>query len=120
MKGSLLYGNYVRTGKYENDDEPERRCNNMEHQAIDFKEIRELAARFSPDEIEGCIMQQMEEGRNVCDLAGPTEFVINELSKASFVREQIDKGMSLMDAVRELARRIRNVQKGFEETVKEA
>ncbi len=91
----------------------------MERHEIDMKEIRELAERFSPEEIECCITQQIEEGTNVCDLTGPSERVISELSKASFVREQMDRGLSLMEAVRELARRIRTVQKVFEKSVKE-
>ncbi len=81
-----------------------------------LKEIRELAKRFSPEELESCIQQQIQEGDNVCKLSGPTEYVVNELSKASVVKESMNEGMSLSDAVRELARRIRLVQKGFEES----
>ncbi|MGE5893316.1 MAG: hypothetical protein ACM34I_04615 [bacterium] len=87
----------------------------MEKQDINVREIRELAKRFSPEEIESCISQQLQEGENVC-IPGPTEYVINELSKAQFVRSLVDKGTPLMDAVRELARRIRLVQRGFEES----
>lgn len=87
----------------------------MQKQDIHIAEIRHLASSFTPDEIEQCIEQQIEEGANVCDATGPTEKVINELSKAAFVRELMDKGMSLSDAIRELARRIRRVQKGFDE-----
>ena len=86
----------------------------MEKQDIDIKEIRELARRFTPEEIESCISQQLREGENVC-VAGPTEEVLNELSKAEFVRGLVDRGLPLMDSVRELARRIRLVQKGFQE-----
>ncbi len=85
----------------------------LQKQDIYIKEIKELAKKFTPQEIEQCIMQQLQEGVNICDISGPTEYVINELSKAEFVRELIDKGMTITDAVRELARRIRIVQKGF-------
>jgi hypothetical protein len=87
----------------------------MERLDIDVKEIRELAKKFSPEEIETCIKQQLEEGTNVCEITGPTEYVIGELAKAEFVKALMGKGMSLTDAVRELARRIRLVQKGFKE-----
>jgi hypothetical protein len=87
----------------------------MDKQGIDVKEIRELAKKFSPEEIETCIKQQLEEGTNVCEITGPTEYVIGELAKAEFVKALMGKGMSLTDAVRELARRIRLVQKGFKE-----
>ncbi len=80
-----------------------------------MREIRELANRFTPDELEGCIQQQIEEGINVCEISGPTEYVVNELSKASVIKDLMNEGISLSDAVRELARRIRLVQKGFEE-----
>lgn len=82
---------------------------------MDIKEIRELAKKFTPEEIETCIKQQLQEGTNICEVTGPTERVIGELAKAEFVKELMGKGMSLTDAVRELARRIRLVQKGFKE-----
>jgi hypothetical protein len=87
----------------------------MERQEIHIKEIRELAKKFTPEQIESCIAQQMHEGANICDISGPTEYVINELSKAGFVRDLMDKGMSMTDAVRELAKRIRLVQMAFKE-----
>ena len=82
---------------------------------IKIKEIRELAQRFTPDEIEGCIAQQLQEGKNVCEVAGPADQVIDELAKAEFVRNLVERGTPLLDAIRELARRIRQVQKGHGE-----
>ncbi len=87
----------------------------MEKQEIHIREIRELAKKFSPDELESCINQQLQEGTNICEVTGPTEHVIGELAKAELVKELTEKGMSLTDAIRELARRIRLVQKGFKE-----
>jgi len=81
-----------------------------------LKEIRALARRFSPEELERCIQQQIQEGENVCEISGPTEYVVNELSKASVVKELMNEGISLSEAVRELARRIRQVQKSFDKT----
>ncbi len=82
---------------------------------MDVKEIRDLAQRFTPGEIEGCISDQLATGENVCLRNASTEQVINELSKAQFVRNLVEQGMQLSDAVRELAKRIRRVQAGFEE-----
>ena len=87
----------------------------MEKQEAGIKEIRELAKRFTPEEIEGCIKQHLEEGTNICEVKGEIEKVVGELAKAQFVKELMGKGMSITDAVRELARRIRIVQKGFKE-----
>ncbi len=87
----------------------------MEKQDAAIREVRELAKKFTPEEIEACIKQHLEEGTNICEVAGPTERVIGELAKAEFVKDLMGKGMSLTDAVRELARRIRLVQKGFKE-----
>jgi hypothetical protein len=80
---------------------------------IDIKEIKELSKRFTPEQIEGCITQQIETGENICLRNESAERIINELSKAGVIRDLIDEGMSLADALRELARRMRLVQKGF-------
>jgi len=80
----------------------------------EVKEIKEIAKKFSPEQIEACITQQVETGENVCLEDGTSEKIINELAKARVVRGFMDKGISLADALRELARRMRIIQKGFE------
>lgn len=82
---------------------------------MDIKEIKEIAKRYTPEQIEGCITQQIETGKNICVEDSETEKIINDISKASFVRERMERGMSLADALRELARRMRRIQQGFEE-----
>jgi hypothetical protein len=77
---------------------------------MDVKEIKDLAKKFTPEQIEGCITSQLETGENVCVRNADTEVIINELAKAEFVRELVDGGMSLADALRELAKRMRFVQ----------
>lgn len=79
----------------------------MEKEQIDMKEIKKLALKFRPDEIDICIDQQLKEGSNVCGISGSNDYVINELAKAEFVGQMVNEGVSLIDAVRELARRIR-------------
>ena len=82
---------------------------------MDIKQIRDIAKKYTPEEIEGCITQQMETGNNVCLMDANSEKIINELSKAEMIRQLMDEGMSLADALRELARRMRLVQAGFHE-----
>lgn len=77
---------------------------------IGLQEIKELSKRFTPEQIEGCITQQIETGQNICLRDESSEKIINELAKARFVRDLMDKGMSLPDALRELAKRMRQVQ----------
>lgn len=77
---------------------------------MDVKEIREIAKKFTPEQIEGCITQQIDTGKNICIETQDTVEILNELSKAGFVRELMEQGMSLADALRELARRIRKLQ----------
>jgi len=73
------------------------------------KEIKELANKFTPEQIEGCITQQIKTGENVCLHDSSTEQIISELSKAEYVKRLVKKGMSLADALRELALRMRQV-----------
>lgn len=82
---------------------------------MDVKKIRDIAHKYTPEQIEGCITQQIESGSNICLTDESSEKIINELSKAEVVREMIDEGMSLADALRELARRMRRVEAGFKE-----
>jgi len=80
---------------------------------MDIKNIREIAKKYTPEQIEGCISKQIETGKNVCLTDATSEKIINELSKAGVVRELMDGGMDLADALREVARRMRLVLSGF-------
>jgi uncharacterized protein YoaH (UPF0181 family) len=82
---------------------------------MDIKHIREIAKKYTPEQIEGCISEQMDTGKNICLTDETSEKIINELSKAEVVSELMDQGMDLADALRELARRIRLVQSGFKQ-----
>lgn len=80
------------------------------HPDIHLAEIRALAQRFSPDELEACIREQLAEGANVCEPSGRTEEIVGVLAKAEFVKALMEKGFTLPAAVRELGRRMRAVQ----------
>jgi len=82
---------------------------------MDIKHIREIAKKYTPEQIEGCITEQIESGKNICLTDETSEKIINELSKAEVVRELVDQGMDLADALRELAKRMRLVQSGFKQ-----
>ena len=58
---------------------------------------------------------QIQTGKNICLTDNNSEKIINELSKAEVIRDLMDTGMSLADALRELARRMRLIQSGFKE-----
>ncbi|HKJ70218.1 MAG TPA: hypothetical protein VKA55_00495 [Gammaproteobacteria bacterium] len=78
---------------------------------IHLKEIRDLAERFSGDQIEGCIHHQLDAGSNPCAPDTGSEQAMNVLAKAEYVRGLMDEqGYSLSQAIRELGRRIRRVQ----------
>ena len=81
-------------------------------------EIKKLVEKYSPEQLETCIAQQLEKGENACDIVDESDKVIAELSKAGVVRELMDKGMRFSDALRELARRIRAVYGKEEEASK--
>ncbi len=77
---------------------------------MNIKEIKELAKKFTPEQLENCITQTINEGKNECEVSGDVLEVVNTLAKAQTVRELMEQGMSEMEAIRELARRIRKVQ----------
>jgi hypothetical protein len=72
-------------------------------------EIKELVEKYSPEQLETCIAQQLEKGENLCNIVDRSDKVIEELSKAAVIRELMSQGMSFSEALRELGRRIRAV-----------
>ncbi len=81
----------------------------------ELKQIKDIAQRFTPEEIESCITNQVETGENSCLTDARSEKIISQLSKAGVVRDFMNQGMSLPDALRELAKRMRLLQSGFKE-----
>jgi len=77
---------------------------------INLKEIKELAKKYSVEEIEACINETIESGKSHCEVSGDTIEMLNTLAKAQYVRELMDKGYSQIDAIRELAKRMREIQ----------
>jgi hypothetical protein len=80
---------------------------------MNIKEIKELAKKFTPEQLEQCINQTLEHGKpqtEGCNPSGDILEVLNTLAKAQTIRELMDQGMSETEAIRELARRIREIQ----------
>ncbi|MCX7760079.1 MAG: hypothetical protein N2Z81_02740 [Hydrogenothermaceae bacterium] len=80
---------------------------------MNIKEIKELSMKFTPQQIEQCINETLQNGKPLtegCNPSGDILEVLNTLAKAQTVRELMDKGMSQIEAIRELARRIREIQ----------
>lgn len=73
------------------------------------QDLKKLAEKYSLEQIETCIRQQLEKGENACEIVDETDEVITALSQAEVVRELMDQGMIFSDAIRELGRRIRAV-----------
>lgn len=76
---------------------------------METKELRKLVEKYSVEQLEACILQQVSKGANECDLIDNDNEVITELSEAEVVREMMDEGRSFSEALRELGRRIRAV-----------
>jgi len=76
---------------------------------MESKELKKLAEKYSLDQLETCIVQQLEKGENACEIVDETDEVITALSKAEVIRELMDQGMKFSEALRELGRRIRAI-----------
>lgn len=72
-------------------------------------DLKKIAGQFSLEQIEQCIEQQLAKGENACTVIDENDKVITELSKATVIRELMDRGMSFSEALRELGKRIRAV-----------
>lgn len=76
---------------------------------MDSRELKRLSEKYSLEQLETCISQQLEKGENACELVDEKDKVITELSKATVVRELMNSGMKFSEALRELGRRIRTI-----------
>ena len=69
--------------------------------------IRELSTRYSHEEIEHCITQQLTNGANPCLVENDPDTAIAILAKASYVSELVKKGLSLQQSMRVLGTQLR-------------
>ncbi len=72
-------------------------------------DLKQLTSRFTLEQLESCIQEQVSRGTNSCGLVDSDDEVFAALSKAEVLRELMDQGLNFSDALRELGKRIRSV-----------
>jgi cell fate (sporulation/competence/biofilm development) regulator YmcA (YheA/YmcA/DUF963 family) len=72
-------------------------------------DLKKIVEKYSSEQLESCIRQQLEKGENACEVIDEADEIIADLSKAEVMREMMDHGIKFSDALRELGRRIRAV-----------
>jgi len=76
---------------------------------MESRELKKLVDKYSIEQLESCIKEQLEKGENACSIIDESNEVITELSKATVVRDLMNKGMNFPEALRELGKRIRAI-----------
>lgn len=90
----------------------------MNPQSLNIKEIRDVANSFDTGSIESCLQLAMENQDNPCYENVELEEVMNVLAKANFVRGQVEQGITIAVAMRELGKRIRTLQNNIPSAIK--
>ena len=79
---------------------------------MDLKEIRDLASRYSVDELDHLVEDMLRTEGAVLQTDPKKAELFNSLVKAETVRKYMDQGMSQNEALRELGRRMRDALSG--------
>ena len=79
-----------------------------------MQHVKQLAEKYSHEELEKCIADEINNGKNVCFTGETEEDTMNTLSKASYIRRLVAEGKAenVLDGLRKLAAQIRSVQQG--------
>lgn len=77
-----------------------------------IEHVKSIAKRYDAYMIEEAIDLQIKNGTNPIFTEGTNEDVVSILAKAKFIRDQLDQGIKIRDALRELGRRTRMVVGG--------
>lgn len=72
-------------------------------------DVRKLALQHEADVLEENINWQIANGTNPIYGVGTSEEIVGVLSKAKVVRQLMDNGMTIQEALRELGRRVRMI-----------
>lgn len=72
-----------------------------------MKDVRELAKQYTAAKLSGCINDQVHLGQNDCYTNDDEEETVGVLSKAEIVRKDVENGMDIKQAIRNLAKRMR-------------
>jgi hypothetical protein len=77
---------------------------------MNIKSIRELAQKYTAEELEACIEDEIGLMKNACYLGDSPEETVDSLSKASYIRQMMDReNLPLNEALRKLAQTIRGL-----------
>ena len=69
--------------------------------------VRQLVQRFTAEELDQCVTQQVNESNNTCLAGNDAGNLLDELTKANFIKHLVEHGMPDQEAFRELGRRMR-------------
>ena len=73
--------------------------------------LRYLAVRYGAAELDHCLTAQLETQANDCVVCAYSARSVDLLARAAYVKHQVEeKAVTVNEAIRELARRMRNVQ----------
>ena len=79
---------------------------------MDIKEIRELASKYSVEELDTLIEEMLRTDGPSLQTDSSQADLFNSIVKAESVRKYMDQGMSESEAIRELGRRMRDALGG--------
>ncbi|NBO37013.1 hypothetical protein EBU99_00315 [bacterium] len=76
---------------------------------MDIKALRELAQTYSVEQLNQCVNDLENKGSCSCSQKSDPFEIMTDLLQAIEVRQAMDNGSSLQDAVREFSKRVRAV-----------
>ncbi|MFZ9519908.1 MAG: DUF6952 family protein [Silvanigrellaceae bacterium] len=76
---------------------------------MDVKALRELAQNYSIEQLNGFITELENTGKCSCSAKEDPGDVMSDLLQAIEVRQAVDAGQSLQEAVRDFSKRVRSV-----------
>jgi hypothetical protein len=71
--------------------------------------VRSLAERYSYEQLDACLQAEISGGINRCVDRADRDIAIDLLARAGQVRQLLDGGMVVNEAMRELGRRMRQI-----------
>jgi len=76
---------------------------------MDIKALRDLAQNYSVDQLNEFVTELENTSRCACSQKEDPFEIMSDLLQAIEVRQSVDSGMSLQEAVREFSKRVRAV-----------
>ena len=76
---------------------------------MDIKALRELAQTYTIDQLNGFIDELENTGKCSCSTKNDPGDIMTDLLQAIEVRQSLDLGQNIQDAIREFSKRVRSV-----------